>query len=170
MTWYMLLIQFREVRINHLTTFLVVTMPYACRFLWWTEYIEDFKWCLHFQFGVAYWRVALREEYFEKPNRIWRALKTSILNTEWWWLICVVCNKWMTSQLCSVCSSPESLECAQFDQCSATHVQHDLDTGDFCVWHLPIANLWPMWAKLGFLFFLSFMVSRSNHITLKYLT
>jgi hypothetical protein len=29
-----------------------------------------------FQFGVALWRVVLREEvYFEGPNRVWRALK-----------------------------------------------------------------------------------------------
>jgi hypothetical protein len=33
-----------------------------------------------FQFGVAFWRVVLREVYFEGPNRIWRALKISILN------------------------------------------------------------------------------------------
>ena len=31
------------------------------------------------QLGVAFWRVVLREVYFERPNHIWRALKTSIL-------------------------------------------------------------------------------------------
>jgi hypothetical protein len=49
-------------------------------FLWHAIYIEDFKWCLHFQFGVALGRAILREVYFEGPNRIWRAMKTSILN------------------------------------------------------------------------------------------
>jgi hypothetical protein len=44
-------------------------------------YTEDFKWCLHFRFGVAFCRVVLREVYFEGPNRIWRALKTSTSNT-----------------------------------------------------------------------------------------
>ena len=71
-----------ELKINHRTSFLVVTMPYACWFLWLAYYIEDFKWHLHFQFGVAFWRVVLREVYFEGPNRVWRALKTSILNTD----------------------------------------------------------------------------------------
>ena len=57
-------------------------MPYACWFLWRTDYIEDFKWRLHGQFGVAFWRVVLREVYFEGPNRVWRALKT--FNIEQW--------------------------------------------------------------------------------------
>ena len=57
-----------------------MTMPYACWFLWRAYYIEDFKWRLHFQFGVAFWRVK-RYVNFEGPNRVWRALKTSILNT-----------------------------------------------------------------------------------------
>ena len=79
--WYMFLVQCEELRGNHLTPLLVVTMPYACWFLWWwADYIKDFKWRLHFQFGVAFSRVVLREVYFEGPNRIWRTLKTSILN------------------------------------------------------------------------------------------
>ena len=68
----------------YLTSFLVVTMPYACWFLWRAYYIEDIKWHLHFQFEVAllywglqvtssfsiwgyvsFWRVVLREVYFE---------------------------------------------------------------------------------------------------------
>ena len=57
-------------------------MPYACWFLWWTNYIEDFKWRLHFQFGVAFWRVVLRVVHFEGPHCVWRALKTSILNID----------------------------------------------------------------------------------------
>ena len=73
-------ILWRIKNINDLTPLLVVTMPYACGFLWWTNYIEDFKWRLHFRFGVAFWKVVLREVYFEGPNRVWRALKTSILN------------------------------------------------------------------------------------------
>ena len=81
MIWYMFPVQCEEIRINHLTLLLVVTMPYACWFLWRADYIEDFKWRLHFQFGVALWRVVLREVYFEGSNRVWRALKTSILNT-----------------------------------------------------------------------------------------
>ena len=32
-----------------------------CWFLWQAYYIEDFKWCLHFQFGVVFWRVVLRK-------------------------------------------------------------------------------------------------------------
>ena len=71
----------QESRIKHLTLIIVLTMPYACWFLWRADYVEDFKWRLHFQFGVAFWRVVLREVYFEWPNRVWRALKTSILNT-----------------------------------------------------------------------------------------
>jgi hypothetical protein len=41
--WYMFPVQREELRINHLTPLLVVTMPYACWFLWWIDYIEDFK-------------------------------------------------------------------------------------------------------------------------------
>ena len=63
----MFLVECEELKINHLTPLLVVTMNYACWFLWRAYYIEDFKWCLHFQFGVAFWRVFLREVYF------WRA-------------------------------------------------------------------------------------------------
>ena len=72
-----------ELRINHSTPLLVVSMPYACWFLWWADYIEDFKWRLPFQFWkVAFWRVVLKEVYCEGPNHVWRALKTSILNTD----------------------------------------------------------------------------------------
>ena len=46
---YMLSVQCEEPRSNHLTPLLVVTMPYACWFLWRVDDIEDFKWwCLHF--------------------------------------------------------------------------------------------------------------------------
>ena len=79
----MFLVHYEELRINHLTPFLVVTMPFACWFLWRAYYIEDSKWHLHFQFGVAFWEVVLREVYFEEPNHVWRALKTSILNIGW---------------------------------------------------------------------------------------
>ena len=80
-TWYMFSVQCGEWRINHMTPFLVVTMPYACWFLWRADYIEDFKWRLHCQFGVAFGRVVLREVYFKGPSRVWRAMKTSIVNT-----------------------------------------------------------------------------------------
>ena len=62
--------------------FLIVTMPHACWFLWRANYIEDFSWRLRFQFGSAFWRFVLREVYFEGPNCVWRALKTSILNID----------------------------------------------------------------------------------------
>ena len=80
--WYMFLVRCEEWRINHLTPLLVVTMPYACWFLWWPDSIEDFKWRPRFQFGVAFQKVGLREVYIEGLGRVWRALKTSILNTE----------------------------------------------------------------------------------------
>ena len=76
----MFLVQREELIINHLTLLLVVTMPCACWFLWPAYYVEDFKWHLHFQFEVAFWRVVLTELYFEGPNHVWRALKTSNLN------------------------------------------------------------------------------------------
>jgi hypothetical protein len=79
----MIPVQCEVLRINHLIPLLVMTMSYACWFLWWAYYTEDFKGRLHFQFGFAIWRIVLREAYFEGPNRIWRALKTSILNIAW---------------------------------------------------------------------------------------
>ena len=69
----MLSVQCEELRINHPTLLLIVTMPYyTCWFLRGANCIEDFKWCLHFQFGVAFWRVVLRYVYFEGPNCVWR--------------------------------------------------------------------------------------------------
>ena len=56
----MFLVQCEESRINHLTPLLAVTMPYPCWFLWWADYIENFKWRLHFQLGVAFWRAESR--------------------------------------------------------------------------------------------------------------
>ena len=78
--WYMFWVQCEELRITHLTPLLVVPMPYTCWFLLQVDYIEDFKWCLRIQFGVAFGRVVLRGVYFKGPNRVWRALRTSILN------------------------------------------------------------------------------------------
>ena len=78
---HVLRVQCEELKSNHLTPLLVVIMPCACWFLWRVDYFEDFKWCLHFQIGVAFWRVVLREVYLEESNLFWRALKTSILNT-----------------------------------------------------------------------------------------
>ena len=43
-----------RIKNNHLTPLLVVTMPYACCFLLLVDYIEDFKWSLHFQFGLRF--------------------------------------------------------------------------------------------------------------------
>ena len=78
----MFLVQCEELRINHRTPLLVVRMLYACWLVWWADYIEDFKWRLRFQSRVAFWRVVLREVYFEGPNRVRRAVKTSIVNTD----------------------------------------------------------------------------------------
>ena len=80
--WSMLPVQCEELRSNHLTLLLVVTVPYACWFLWRAYCTKDFKWRLHFQFGIAFWR-----GYFEGPNRVWRALKTWILNIGESWSI-----------------------------------------------------------------------------------
>ena len=67
---YTFMVQCEELRINHLTPFLVVTIPYACWFLWRANYIDNFKWCLHFQVGVALERAILREAYYEGPKGI----------------------------------------------------------------------------------------------------
>ena len=69
-TWYIFLVQCEELRINHVTLLLVLTKPYTCWFLWWANCIEDFKWRLHFQFGVVFGRVVLREVYFEGHWRL----------------------------------------------------------------------------------------------------
>jgi hypothetical protein len=39
--WCMFRVQCGKLRINHLTSFLVVTMVYAWWFVWWVDYIED---------------------------------------------------------------------------------------------------------------------------------
>ena len=116
----MFLVQCEELRINHLTPLLVVTMPYACWFLWWVDYIEDFKWCLHFQFGVAFWRVVLRKVYFEGPNRVWRALKTSILNTAPTTIITSITCDMITSNKVHLQKGDNSM---QANTCSISHRQ-----------------------------------------------
>ena len=80
--WYIIPIQCEKLRINHLTLLLVVTMPYACWFLWRAEYIEDFRWRLHFAIWGCVLKGCLREVCFEGPHRVWNALKTSILNID----------------------------------------------------------------------------------------
>ena len=64
--WYVFTIQCEELILNHLTLLLVVTMPYSCWFLWRVDYIENFKWCLHF----AMWHRILKG-CFER-GRFWR--------------------------------------------------------------------------------------------------
>ena len=66
----MFAVQCEKTRTNHLTPLLVVTTPYVCWFLWWENYIGDFKWHLHFQFGVVFRKVVLREVYFEGHWRL----------------------------------------------------------------------------------------------------
>jgi hypothetical protein len=44
----------------------------ACMLYWGLQVTSSF--------GVAFWWVVLREVYFEWPNRVWRTLKTSMLN------------------------------------------------------------------------------------------
>ena len=68
--WDLLPVQCEELRIKHLTLLLVLTMPYACWVLCRGDYIEDFEWCLHFQFRVVFWRVVVREVYFEGHWRL----------------------------------------------------------------------------------------------------
>ena len=70
--WYMFPVQYEESKINHLAR-----SSTSCGFLWRVDYTEDFSiWaCVlesYFERGTV---------YFEGPNRVWRALKTSILNT-----------------------------------------------------------------------------------------
>ena len=86
--WYIFSIQCEELRINQLTPLLVVTIPYTCWFLWRVDYIENFKWRLHFQFGVVFWRAILRAVYLERPNCVeghWR-LQSWILMLARLWL------------------------------------------------------------------------------------
>ena len=70
-----------ELRNNHLTLLLVMTMPYAWWFLWWEDCIEDFKWRCHFQFGVAFWRVVFERGIFWRAKSRLKGIETSILNT-----------------------------------------------------------------------------------------
>jgi hypothetical protein len=84
--WCMFPIQCEESSINHLTSLLAVTMPYihllvlvVGRFRLYQRFQVTSSF---FQFGVAFWKSVLREVYFERPNRVWRALKTSILNID----------------------------------------------------------------------------------------
>jgi hypothetical protein len=56
--------------INNLPPLLIVTMPYACRFLWRANYIEDFKWRLHSQYGVAFWGGCFEQERYILKGQI----------------------------------------------------------------------------------------------------
>jgi hypothetical protein len=56
------------------------TMPYACWCLWRVYYIENFKATSSFSILKL---GGLREVYYEGLNRVWRALRTSMLNINW---------------------------------------------------------------------------------------
>ena len=47
-------LQCEELRINHLTLLLVVTMLYACWFLWRVDYIEDSSDIVIFNLGLRF--------------------------------------------------------------------------------------------------------------------
>ena len=82
-----------ELRINHLIPLLIVTMHYTCCSCDGQIILRTSSDVFVLQFGVAFLRVVLRDIIFEGPNHVWRALKTSILNTCWhppvlhvvWW-------------------------------------------------------------------------------------
>ena len=73
-----------KLRVNHLATLLVVTMPYTYWFLWRVVYIEIFKWwCLHFAIWNCIFKGCLER------GIVWRA-KSRLkgiedLNPEHWW-------------------------------------------------------------------------------------
>ena len=56
-------------------------MPYACWFLWQVDWIEDFKWCLHFQF--AFRRVVLREVYIWRPRSRLKGMEKDFSLEHW---------------------------------------------------------------------------------------
>ena len=66
----MFLVQCEKVRTNHLPPLLVVTMPYACWFLWWVNILRTSRDVFIFNLELLFGRVVLREAYFEEPNRI----------------------------------------------------------------------------------------------------
>ena len=51
------------------------SMPYACWFLWRAYNIEDFKWRLHFHFGVAFWRVVFEIGMFWRAKPHWKGIE-----------------------------------------------------------------------------------------------
>ena len=77
-------------------------MPYACCFLWQENYIEDFKWCLPFQFGVAFWRVVLREHWRVFEGH-WRLQSWTLIPMPWF----VVSHLSCWGELIVVCPRPK---------------------------------------------------------------
>ena len=95
---------------NHVWRTLNMTQcPMLVGFLRWVDNIKDFTWRLHFQCGVAFWRIILREVYFVVPNHVWRTLKTSILNTVnvSWYLACCLCEIRSSSHILQQAAEPE---------------------------------------------------------------
>ena len=76
----MLQVQCEELRINHLTLLLVVTMPYACWFLCRAYYIEDFKWHLHFSLWGCVLKGCYERGIFWRPK--WRLKGIEDFNLE----------------------------------------------------------------------------------------
>ena len=68
------------------TPLLVVIMPHTCWFLLRVEYVEDYQWCLHFQFGIPFWRVVLREVYILKGQIMfeghWRLQSWTLIGSQ----------------------------------------------------------------------------------------
>ena len=83
--WYTLPIQCEESRINHLTPLLIMTVPYACWFLWWANILRTSCDAIVFNLGLSLEGLFWKTYYIhlKGPNRVRRALKTSVLNTAW---------------------------------------------------------------------------------------
>ena len=101
----MFLVYFEELRINHLTPLLVVTMPYTCWFLWRANYIENFKWCLHFQFGVVFWRAILRGIFWRAKSRL-KGIEDFNLEHCPLWLLQALLLQWSWNKNDANCSQP----------------------------------------------------------------
>ena len=96
MTWYMFLVQCEEVRNNHLTPLLVVTMPYACWFLWQANYVEIscdvflFNLGLRFE-GLLWKRCILKCQIvfeghwsLQSWTLVWMANNVIMFSAKWW--------------------------------------------------------------------------------------
>jgi hypothetical protein len=92
--WYMFPVQCEDLRINHPTLILVLTMPYTCWFLCRAEYIENFKLTSSFSMWGCVLKGNFERRIFWKAKSYLKGVED--FNLEHWWLWSRIANDFLS--------------------------------------------------------------------------